>query len=308
MPYLLCPPKNMKIAQYIQSILPVVGKAAMVEDLRLARTNLEEFRSLFESADKAIGRSFKSEEAKRLQQTFANLTRVRGSKNMLATIGDGIPSALQTIIALEAMVAGEFEEKIATQGVNYKKATLLQLTDASSFIARFSLKLYSYVLACEITKVRQEKKLNPDHAPVITDAAREAILDGMGPFCVAWAAFVGESGDIVEKLSALPDAIVSDANYSVLKSQLGEKTIDPFSLGTYNFKYSPVRWIRMRRVESADARYREAQNEYQMNKLRLVQLQQLAAGREDAALDREIAYVQRMIESLESEIEELEKP
>ena len=126
------------------------------------------------------------------------------------------------------------------------------------------------------------------------------------PFCAAWAALTKSAASITEQLENIPEALATDASYSMLRNTVGESKVDPFLFQTANFRFSPIRAIRMRRAEAKHARFVEAQNEIQMNRLRLTQLQRLAEGKEDPALEREIRYLESLTQAQARELEELE--
>lgn len=296
---------KMKITQYIKALLPVVSKSTMLEDIRFARNQLSELQEIYSRADKSFGK-FKSEDAKRLQNSFASITHSGNSKNMLVVISEGIPNVLKTLTAIEALVAGEFEETIATRGLTAKRANLMQLTDASTFVARYCIKLYTFILKQEIIKTRAEKGLENGSSTTVTAFEDETIVKGLIPFCTAWNVFSMPSAKMADVLEALPEVIVSDANYSTLKQTIGEAKLDPFAFGTSNFMWSPIRAIRMRREEAAHARYEEMVKEMEMAKLRLEQLRQILQGKEDASLDREINYLQNLVDQLSSDIADME--
>lgn len=295
----------MKILNYVKSLLPVVGKAGLLEDLRSSRAQLKELGALIETS-KQIDFKFKDPMNIKLQSTYGSLVGSTGGKNMLVNIGQRIPEALKTIDLLEAMVSGEFEENIATKGMSFKRATLMQLVDASLFVSRFSAKLLTHVVKMEHIAIRESKKMDMEAAPVVVPQEATYIAEGMVAFCSAWAALTKPTNTLQEQLDTIPDAVASDASYAMLKSTIGEVKIDPLLANTANFRFSPVRAIRMRRAEAKHARFVESQNELQMNRLRLAQLQRLIEGKEDPVVEREVRYLESLIQAQARELEELE--
>jgi hypothetical protein len=295
----------MKITQYIKALLPVVSKSTMLEDIRFARNQLTELQDIYSRADKSFGK-FKSEDAKRIQSSFASITHSGTSKNILVVISEGLPNVIKTLSAVEALVAGEFEETIATRGLTAKRANLMQLTDASTFIVRYCIKLYTFVLKHEIIKARAEKGLENGSSTTVSEYEDDVVIKGLVPFCTAWNVFSMPSAKMADVLEALPEVIVTDANYSTLKQTMGDAKLDPFAFSTSNFMWSPIRAVRMRREEAAHARYEEMVKEVEMAKLRLEQLRQIMQGKEDASLDREITYLQNLVDQLNSDIADME--
>ncbi|BAW19217.1 putative virion structural protein [Ralstonia phage RP31] len=295
----------MKITTYIQQIASMFGKSGLLEDLRFARNQYTAASSVLASADKAFGAKFKGDEMKRAQQVFSGVVKGQGGKGIFGYLAGNISNITATIDALEAIVAGEFEDKIAAKGLNYRKANLVQLVDAITFSARYTSKLLTYALKTETAAARDEKKLEAIPTTDLVPYEIEAFQKGLVPYCNAIAVITRSAGDMVERLDQIPDILADDTNYTNLKNTIGETKIDPFLFSTSNFAWNPIRRLRMHRVEAKIARAKEAETELQMAKLRLMQLERARQGKEDPALEREIAYLQSLTDDLTREIAEL---
>lgn len=296
----------MKITTYIQNqIASLFGKSGLLEDLRFARTQFSQMPEVMARADKAFGSKFKSDEMKRAQSTFAGVVKTGGGKSIFGFLAANTTNIIETIDALEAICAGEFEEKIAAKGLNYRKANLVQLVDAVTFSARFSAKLLTYAMKAEIAATRAEKKMDEISTTDILPAEIEWFNKGLIPFCNAIAIIAKPAKEMVDRLDQIPDILATDANYGTLKSTIGETKIDPFLFSINNFAWNPIRRMRMHAVEAKVARAKEAEVELQMTKLRLMQLDRARAGKEDPALEREINYLQGLADELTRELAEL---
>lgn len=296
----------MKITTYIQQqISNMFGKSGLLEDLRFARTQFSQMPDVLARADKAFGSKFKSEEMKRAQSTFSGVVKSGGGKGLFGYLANNVSNVIETIDALEAIVSGEFEDKIAAKGLNYRKANLVQLVDAVTFTARFTAKLLTYALKAEIASTREEKKMEPIPTTDMVPYEIEWFTKGLVPYCNAIAIISKPAAEMVDRLDQIPDILADDNNYSNLKNTIGETKIDPFMFSISNFAWNPIRRIRMHAVEAKVARAKEAETELQMTKLRLMQLERARQGKEDPALEREIAYLQSLAESLSREIAEL---
>lgn len=296
----------MKITTYIQSqISSMFGKSGLLEDLRFARTQFSQMPDVLSRADKAFGSKFKSDEMKRTQQVFAGVVKGGGGKGIFGYLAANVSNIVESIDTLEAIVSGEFEDKIAAKGLNYRKANLVQLVDAVTFATRFTSKLLTYSLKTEIAAAREEKKLPPIPTTDLVPYEIDWFNKGLVPYCNAIAVITKTAADMVDRLDQIPDILADDANYSNLKNTVGEAKLDPFMFSISNFAWNPIRRIRMHAVEAKIARAKEAETEMQMAKLRLMQLERTRQGKEDPALEREIAYLQSLTDSLTREIAEL---
>lgn len=296
----------MKITTYIQQqISSMFGKSGLLEDLRFARTQFSQMPEVLTRTDKLFGSKFKSDEMKKVQSTFSGVVKGQGGKGIFGYLAGNMSNILSTIDALEAIVQGEFEDKIAARGLNYRKANLVQLVDAVTFSARFTAKLFTYALKLEVAATREEKKMEPISNTDMVPAEIEWFTKGLLPYCNAIAILARPAADMVERLDQIPDILADDTNYSTLKNTVGETKIDPFLFSVSNFAWNPIRRLRMHAVEAKVARAKEAETELQMAKLRLMQMERTRQGKEDPALEREINYLQSLVEDLSREIAEL---
>lgn len=291
---------------YIQKqVASLFGKGSLLEDLRFARTQFSQLPDVLERADKVLGSKYKSEQMKRVQQVFSGVVKGNGGKSVFGYLAANYSNIVETIDALEAVAAGEFEDKIAAKGLNYRKANMVQLIDAVTFAARFTIKLLTYALKAETAALREEKKMDEIPTTDILPAEAEWIKEGLLPFCAVVNIIAKPAKDMVERLDQIPDILADNSNYSSLKSTLGETKLDPFMFSMNNFAWNPIRRIRMNLVEAKVARTKEAETELQMTKLRLMQAERAKQGKEDPALEREIAYLQSLADALTRELEEL---
>lgn len=295
----------MKITSYIQKALPTMfGKSGLLEDLRYARTQFTQMPELLTRVDKTLGTKFKSDEMKRVHQVFTGVAK-SGGKSVFAFVAANHANILETIDTLEAIVSGEFEDKIASKGLNYRKANLVQLVDAITFSARFSIKLMTYAMKTEIAATRTEKKLESIASTDMVPAEITWINEGLIPYCTAIAIMAKPAKEMADRLDAIPDILADDTNYSMLKSTIGETKLDPFLFSVSNFAWNPIRRIRMHAVEAKIARAKEAETQLQMTKLQLLQLERARQGKEDPAIERELKYLQSLSDSLTRELAEL---
>lgn len=294
----------MKIIQYLQTVSNLFGKSGVLEDLRLTRTQFNDMAEVLKSADQRIGK-FRTKEMLTVQSAFTTVVRGASGKNLFGHIAANIHNIQGTIDALEAVVAGEFDERIASQGLDYRRATVLQLADALSFSARFTIKLLTHALKLETAAAREDKKLPESATTSEMTFEEDFITDGLNPYVRVMAVLLQPSATNVDRLSAIPEILASNANYAQLRNTVGDAKLDPFGLGSTNFRYNPFRAIGMGRVESKVARSREVEVELQMAQLRMMQLERSRQGKEDPNLEREIKYMQALIDELGRELEKL---
>jgi hypothetical protein len=266
----------MKITSYIKDFLPsLFGKAGLMEDLRFARSQFTQMQDTLSRVDKSLGTKFKSEQMKHVQQTFTGVAKV-GNKSVFGFIAANTTNILETIDTLEAITAGEFEERVAAKGLNYRKANLVQLVDAVTFCANFTTKLMTYAMKAEIAASRDEKKMESIPTTDIVPFESDWIKKGLVAYSGAIAIIAKPAKEMLDRLDSIPDILADDVNYSNLKNTVGEAKLDPFMFGVSNFAWNPIRRIRMHAAEAKIARAKSAETELQMTKLRLLQFQRLS--------------------------------
>lgn len=294
----------MKIVQYIRSLGNLFGKGSVLEDLRLARTTFTDAAECLKSVEKSLSK-FKSAEMKAIQNAYSTVNRNTAGKTLFAHIAANINNIKANIDTLEAIVAGEFDEKIAAQGLDYRRANVLQLTDAIVFCSRFTIKLITHALKLESAALREEKKMSAIESTEVLGFEETYIKEGLVAYCQAMAVLTASSAQNSDRISKIPEILANDANYGTLRGTVGDATLDPFGFTATNFRYNPFRAFGMARVEAKAARAREAEVELQMAQLRLMQMERARQGKEDPALEREIRYTQSLIDDLAREIADL---
>lgn len=293
----------MKITQYLRSIGNLVSKGPLLEDLRLSRSQFNDSVKVLENLDKSLAR-FKTKEMSTIQSSFQTVVRGSTGKNLFGHIAANIQNINGTIDALEAIVAGEFDDRVAAQGLDYRRGNVLQLIDALVFSARFTIKLATHALKVETAQVRDEKKMPPADSNKVMGFEEDFIREGLAPYLRVIAIITAPSTTNADRISKIPEILATDSNYSSLRNTIGDATLDPFGFGAVGFRYNPFRAYGMAKVEAKIARAREAETELQSAQLRLMQLERARQGKEDPNLEREIRYTQSLIDSLENEIRE----
>lgn len=294
----------MKIPSYIQQLLSVFGKGSLLEDLRYARAQYAQLPELLARVDKALGNRFKSAEMKRVSQVFSGVVK-GNTKGVFGYLSQNNANIIDTIDALEAIVSGEFEDKIAAKGLNYKKANLIQLVDAVTFSSRYTIKLLTYALKSEVAIVRDDKKMPHSDSTDLIPAERDWMEKGLLPFCSVINIISKPVANTVDRLELIPDILADDNNYNTLKNTIGEVKLDPFMFSAMAFNWNPIGAYRMNRAEAKVARTREAETELAMTKLRLLQYERASQGKEDPSIEREINYLQSLADELTRELAQL---
>lgn len=293
----------MSIFNYLSSLLPTFGKDRILEDLRLSRTEFQDFRLAFKEADKVLGK-LKSKQAQELARVANNLSiGLKGGESIVGYLSRNLENIIDNIDLLERLVKQEMPDTVAAQGLDLRQINFVQISEVMSFSARFSRFLVSYLTRLEFDVVAEEKKLetSSDIAPY----EHENFEKGKTPFLVAMAQLTKPVAEVQTALATIPDMLVADTNYNLLKSTLGEKKIEPMGLSRQDFEWNPIYHIRMNQTEGRELRYRECKAQLSCLQLQLNRNRLAAQGKQDARLEREINYLTNMINNVNSEIADL---
>lgn len=294
----------MSIINYLSSLMPVFGRDRILEDLRLVRTEMLEAHPAIKEVAKVLNGSFKSKEAQELQRTFSNLqTGARPSENVIVFLARTIPTLVENIETIERLVKSEFQDTVATQGMDLRQLNLVQISDALNFTSRYARYAVNFIVRKEFEATATAKKVEfePEDLPF----ELELIDKGIVPFGTVLRYFTRDTKQLLEALATIPEMSAKDVNYKELSRTIGERKLEPFPLSVNNFSWSPFYRIRMSITEARDARYRETKAQITAMQTQLLRLQQAQAGRANTGLERDIAYLNKMIATHAKELEEL---
>jgi hypothetical protein len=295
----------MSILNYLQGLLPVFGRDRIIEDLRMARTEfLETAPALKEIIKTLNSATFRSEEAKRFQRSLGNYQAgQRAGENILAFVARTIPNLVSNIETIERLAKSEYQDTVATQGMDLRQLNLVQIADALNFASRYTRFMTNFIVRKEFEATATAKKVEFEVEDILFEA--EYIEQGLVPYLTVLRYLGQDPKKIMEALANIPEMIAKDVNYKELANTVGERKIEPFPLSTNNFSWSPFYMIRMSNVEARDARFKECKAQVASMQVQLLRLQQAAAGKSNPGLERDAAYLQKMIAMHAKEMEQL---
>lgn len=298
------------IRAYVGKLLPSLNKTSILEDLRLAHTTFSDCQDAYKRALDKMGGKFTEDSLNELSKTYAAMAGGSG-KNILANVYSSIPTVLESIELLETVVSGELEDVIATQGLNYKKATLIQLTDSLVFASRMTVKILKYCTFMELNAVSVENNIEPSPIGEFEVFEASNITNNLQSYASVISAMSGTKS-MAERLEKIPDILVTGTDFGVLKNTVGARTLEPFDLrpgkgNTNNFTWSPFYQYKMSRLVTKTQRAEEAKNELQVVRMQLYQMENAQRGREDAGTQQQIEILRRKSARLTRTIEQEER-
>lgn len=300
----------MNYFQYLMGHLPVIGRDVILENLRVVRGAYSKAQNTVRDLEQGAKKlKFDDVFIKGFNTTYMSaMTEKHGAKNFIEHYSDSMPNVIANMTLLEDVIVGSIEESLATKAATYKNTTLLQLTEACDFALTYGLTMINHVLLQE-TRLIQLKNGVPEEE--LEAPTAEPVLEKLQAHAEAFTRVMAilsvDPKDTAAALDQMPEVLVSETNYHTLSKSMGETRLDPMNLqAVANFSGSPILYWGRRRVEKQNAKYRLAQETIQCLKLRKLNLERALAGKQDAALERQIRATQSRIDELQRQIEEME--
>lgn len=294
----------MKILSYVQSLLPSISKDTVLEDLAVTKSILEKTTvPAYETAVECFkGRKFKSKEVLDLF-TAINRNVDLGRNSVIEGVHDALPKIIENVDLMIRVAHKLLNEDVSASGFSYKKANILQFIEGITFITKYARKMLVYVFVAETHSAGGSETIRESLTPIeINWITQNSVY-----FARLLADITGKSASVQAHIDAVPDLVVNQDNAEVLPKTIGEKKTDPFRMGFIPVFLNPIYHVRMAVAEWQAERYNQAVDELELVRLRRMRLEKQVTGQSDAALEKEIDYMERRIQGLEAKIAKMEK-
>lgn len=298
----------MKILQFVQSLLPTFSKDKALDDLRITHTEIKEFTiPAYDSAVKFMDKwDFKSEVITGMFDQFKRIVKGANGDNPVITIHKSFKNILENHEQIENAIAKTYSEDEAGAGLSYKKANLLQFSECLAFVSKYARKFLVFIYVHETA---QYENGGTSIADSLTKAEVLWIEANFVNFCTVLNIVSGNPSMIKRQLEDIPDIIVTEENAGTLGSTIGENKVDPFQMKFIPTWLNPIYHVGMFVAEWQAERYKEAKEELKLLQLRKLNLEKINADKDkpDAALQKEITYMETRIKSVSYKIDKMEK-
>ena len=294
----------MSIANYVASLLPTFDKARIEEDLRLLKEELQNNTiEPYRLASDFFNRNrFKSKEATEFDTTFRR--QVKTESDLLGiypvTIYGGLTRCLANLNWVESHVGEFIGRDLASTGFTYKRANLLRFIEVAGFVGQYARKLLLWTYANEQSALG--RSLGSPLAPAEVEYLfrnRQAFFTGLS--------VVSKKTKVIEAAFAnIPNLVVVPETEGSLKETVGPARLDPLQTGIIPIQLNPIYHIRMAIAEYQVGRYKAGQEEKRALEYRLLALEELLEGQEDAKLQQQIEYTEARLKKLNYKLSQME--
>lgn len=295
----------MKLDHYLNSLLPTFAKERVLEDCRLTLGEIKnETLPMYSTAQKAFkGHKFQDEELVNWNNSFTRMVKTHKG-GLLEGVEGALEQVLRNLEEVEKLVDKVYNDEIASAGLTYLKANLLQFTEWASFASKYSRRLLVYIL---IKETAQYENSGPTLSESMEPAEIEWVQTHFVHFCTALQAVAQPTDKLKTAIANIPDVTITTDNLATLRASQGASKVDPFSVGLIPIAVNPIYHIRMAWAEYKADRYRATKEEKKLVELRILNLKRAQDGKSDAGIQKEIDYSQRRLSRLNASMSEEER-
>lgn len=296
----------MRFDSLIGVLLPHFDRNKLIEEIESAKTELVTATiPAYKSAVNAFGyKDFHSPEVREFDKEMRAHFGWRQRGNFLVVVNTLLVKLNGFYPTLTEAVENKFAEDVTLAGMTYTRATVIQLIGAArsyQAYARLLLRWTYYKESIALSGPELGGLVYSMAAPELAKltADKEQFFNAYASLHLAIEGF-----DTLEKV---PDVVIDKENSHVVANLRGINSLDPFH--TRALDGQPLMFC-IRKWWSADSdllKREAAIEEAQMLELQLLNLEQLARGKDDPKLQRRIEVTQERLEKLLKKIEDLER-
>lgn len=295
----------MKIAKYVQSLLPSIEKKSIRKNLDDLRTELRDHTlPPFETASEMLkGWRFKDRFTQEVDKKFPREVNSRFRGNYVEVSYFILKRTMENIDTFEKLVDQYYASDVVRAAMGYSETQLLQLIESISFSAQYARKLLIYTLAQEVDLYRD----NTLRGQELTKAEIKWLMNNIQVYYLTLRA-LDKPGKEYEKIfESIPDIEVDPENADNVASMVGVQNLDPLRLGAHGLILNPIYHVRIAITEWQVARYNAAKEERKMLEFQILDMKNALEGKNDPKLERALEYTQDRVSRLNFKIQKMEE-
>jgi hypothetical protein len=232
------------------------------------------------------------------------LAKASSSVNLASEIYSKLPIVSENLGFIEKELAAVSNPDILTEAITAKKAILIRALDQISFISRYTLDLLTYIYVQETVAVDPEAEGELD----ISKNSAQRVIQNIATYASLLTVYGNKSFTLEKRLVNIPEVLLSEKTVDAVTSTFDADKLDPLNTPfAMNFFYNPIYHVRLIVAEWQASRYKANKDKKKMLELRLLYLKMLSDDKKDASVQKEIAYTQERIDSLEYSMKKMER-
>lgn len=294
---------------YIKSLMPHLDKDDILEDARITKSELEltVIPAMRQATEHFKVSKFQSLEVKNLSSIFFrnyDLAKASSSVNIASEIYSKLPIVSENLGFVEKEFEAISNPDILTEAITAKKAILIRALDQISFISRYTLDLLTYIYVQETAAADPEK----DSELEISKITAQRVIQNVAVYANLLTIYGNKNFTLEKRLSNIPEVLLSEKTADAVTSTFDADKLDPLNTPfAMNFFYNPIYHVRLVIAEWQASRYKANKDKKKVLELRLLYLKMLSDDKKDASVEKEIAYTQERIDSLEYSMKKMER-
>ena len=295
----------MKIAEYVQSLLPRISTSSVEKDLANVRSELRDHTlPPFDSMQELMSDwRFKDNWTKDFDKAFDKEVKTRLRGNYLIKTHEILKNTQDTINTLEKLVDKKYAKDVVRSAMSYQQSSILQLVESISFASKYARKLLIRTLGLETSLYRNNSFMGKE----LTKKEIQWLDDNRHLFFLTMRALNHKPKDVEKMIGEIPDVEVDPDNHDNVVAVSGAKKLDPFGLSTFGLIMNPIYHIRIQITEWQVARYEAAKEERKMLEYQILDLRKALDEEHDPKLEQALEYTQDRVARLNYKIHKMEE-
>jgi len=287
----------MSISTFINSLIPSFKKKNLLDDLDIFRKELADINlPCYQSAAEYFANTpFKDGSVKAFDANFKHDFKIKSKGSFVSLINDINQQLDSTIDGIIVMSKDEFAEDIIKEGITYRKANLIQLSETVGMFLRYSRMLLIWTYAQEQNAIASDKH-------TFSKGQLDWLTENRKAFLIAANVLALPRNDITHKVKHVTDSVHSLGGEGIIASAIGTLAIDPFNFLVAGTTFNVFYHARMLVADWQVDRYKGAQEEQRSLTYRLLNLKELNEGRKDAKIQLEISEIEGRLNRINASI------
>ena len=294
----------MNILEFSRSLLPDFTRARILEDIEITRRELNEATlPPYRTAEDLFGKKkLLSTYSQTFESVFDRDVKINHKGNFIVGIYETLENMVENIDMVERLVHKRFASDVIKDAMTIFKLNLLQYVEMMSFVVKYARRLLIVVLTAEVNAANKENEMDG-----ILDSEIQYLAAGRDSFNRGIRVMSDKKKTVEDRFDSIPEIGASDDAIQMANATAEPLDLDPFAFGLIPLGLNPIYHVRLAISEWQAKRYRTAEEESRMLEFRLLQLQEIAKGNKDAALQQQIEYNQNRLNKLRYSLKEMEE-
>lgn len=294
----------MNILEFSRSLLPDFTRARILEDIEITRRELNEATlPPYRTAEDLFGKKkLLSTYSQTFESVFDRDVKINHKGNFIVGIYETLENMVENIDMVERLVHKRFASDVIKDAMTIFKLNLLQYVEMMSFVVKYARRLLIVVLTAEVNAANKENEMDG-----ILDSEIQYLAAGRDSFNRGIRVMSDKKKTVEDRFDSIPEIGANDDAIQMANATAEPLDLDPFAFGLIPLGLNPIYHVRLAISEWQAKRYRTAEEESRMLEFRLLQLQEIARGNKDAALQQQIEYNQNRLNKLRYSLKEMEE-